>query len=126
MNLNQSALQKCGSIVEHPSAHRIAVLRDECGTRLIDCGVHVKGGLEVGCRLAEVCLAGLGHVDIVPGNPSIWPGPAVMVRTDQPVAGCMASQYAGWQIAGEKYFAMGSGPMRAARGKEKIFDTIGY
>src|ERR1700722_4403769 len=36
----------------------------------------------------------------------------------------MASQYAGWQISAGKYFAMGSGPMRAAYGKEEIFDHI--
>ena len=39
----------------------------------------------------------------------------------------MASQYAGWQIGGEKkFFAMGSGPMRAARGREELFDHIGH
>jgi methenyltetrahydromethanopterin cyclohydrolase len=38
----------------------------------------------------------------------------------------MASQYAGWQIAVEKFFAMGSGPMRAAYGGEEIFQRIGF
>jgi methenyltetrahydromethanopterin cyclohydrolase len=37
----------------------------------------------------------------------------------------MASQYAGWQVAAGKFFAMGSGPMRAAYGKEDLFDHIG-
>jgi len=37
----------------------------------------------------------------------------------------MASQYAGWEIKGEKFFAMGSGPMRAAAGREELFDHIG-
>ncbi|HEV3236872.1 MAG TPA: methenyltetrahydromethanopterin cyclohydrolase, partial [Gemmataceae bacterium] len=32
--------------------------------------------------------------------------------------------YAGWEIKVGKFFAMGSGPMRAAYGKEKIFDEI--
>jgi len=36
----------------------------------------------------------------------------------------MASQYAGWQVSVGKFFAMGSGPMRAAYGKEAIFDHI--
>ena len=36
----------------------------------------------------------------------------------------MASQYAGWQISVGKFFAMGSGPMRAAYGKEELFDHI--
>jgi methenyltetrahydromethanopterin cyclohydrolase len=38
----------------------------------------------------------------------------------------MASQYAGWEIKGEKFFAMGSGPMRAAAGREELFDSIGH
>src|SRR5262249_46557579 len=37
---------------------------------------------------------------------------------------CMASQYAGWQIKVGKFFAMGSGPMRAAYGKEELFGHI--
>lgn len=76
--------------------------------------------------MAEVCLAGLGQVAIVQGDAAVWPGPAVTIRTDQPIAACMASQYAGWQITGERFFAMGSGPMRAAYGKEKLFDDIGF
>jgi methenyltetrahydromethanopterin cyclohydrolase len=47
-----------------------------------------------------------------------------MVATDHPVAACMASQYAGWQVSVGKYFAMGSGPMRAAYGKEELFDRL--
>ena len=48
----------------------------------------------------------------------------MQVATDQPVLACMAAQYAGWQIAVGKFFAMGSGPMRAAYGKEELFDHI--
>lgn len=126
LNLNRRALQRCEELVERSSQFNVAVSREESGARLIDCGVHVKGGLDAGRAVAEVCLAGLGHVDFVPGWPHIWLGPAVTVRTDQPLAACMAAQYAGWQIAGAKFFAMGSGPMRAARGKEKLFDQIGH
>ena len=38
----------------------------------------------------------------------------------------MASQYAGWEIKGEKFFAMGSGPMRAAACREELFKDIGH
>jgi methenyltetrahydromethanopterin cyclohydrolase len=38
----------------------------------------------------------------------------------------MASQYAGWQVMYESYFAMGSGPMRAAAGREPLFEAIGH
>jgi methenyltetrahydromethanopterin cyclohydrolase len=48
----------------------------------------------------------------------------VQVATDHPVAACMAAQYAGWQISVGKFFAMGSGPMRAAYGREELFNHI--
>ncbi len=58
----------------------------------------------------------------VDGRPCSW----VQVVTDHPVASCLASQYAGWQIAEGKFFAMGSGPMRAAYGHEELFEKIGH
>ena len=96
------------------------------GGTLVDLGVKARGGLEAGLALAEICLAGLGRVGLVPADPAVWRGPAVMVGTDHPVAACLASQYAGWQIAQGKFFAMGSGPMRAAAGKEALFDAIDH
>lgn len=100
--------------------------RSEEGARIIDCGVSAPGGLELGRLMAEACLAGLGTVSIVPGDRGVWPGPAVAVATDRPVAACLASQYAGWRISEGKFFAMASGPMRAATDKEAIFQQIGF
>jgi len=103
-----------------------ASVRRTAGATVIDCGIDARGGLEAGRLLAEVCMAGLGAVGIAPGNPDLWPGPSVVVRTDAPVAACMAAQYAGWKVQHGKFFAMGSGPMRAAAGKEELFDKIGH
>jgi len=126
MNLNLRAVRRCDLLADDETAYRVAARRLEGGARLIDCGLHVEGGIEAGIALAEICMADLGRVHLVPGSPEIWPGPAITVRTDQPIAACMASQYAGWQIAGDKFFAMGSGPMRAVRGREEIFRDIGH
>ena len=39
----------------------------------------------------------------------------------------MASQYAGWAIDPEGFFAMGSGPLRAkARVEKELFGKLGY
>jgi methenyltetrahydromethanopterin cyclohydrolase len=124
--LNEMAWNLCDRLEADAPSLRVLVSKSAAGTRLIDCGVHARGGLEAGRRLAEICLAGLGQVTIGVADPEIFRGPAVTVRTDQPVAACMAAQYAGWQIAAEGYFAMGSGPMRAAAGKEPLFDRIGH
>jgi methenyltetrahydromethanopterin cyclohydrolase len=96
------------------------------GATVIDLGIEALGGLEAGRMLAEICVAGLARVELVAARSELWHGPAVAVSTDCPIAACMASQYAGWQVARGKYFAMGSGPMRAAAGKEAVFDKIGY
>jgi methenyltetrahydromethanopterin cyclohydrolase len=54
-----------------------------------------------------------------------WPG--VHVWTDHPAESCMASQYAGWAIHPEGFFAMGSGPLRAkARVERELFAKLGY
>ena len=112
------------ALADH-EALRIAETRLDGGGRLVDFGVRARGGLEAGRVLALACMADLGRVDLAPHDPAIWDGPAVCVRTDQPVLACMASQYAGWRISVGKFFAMGSGPMRAAAAKEPLFEKLG-
>ena len=117
-DLNERAWQRATDMAARSEQLRLAV-HSVGGTRVIDCGVQAIGGLEAGRRLADICLAGLARV-------TIQAGPKIVVDTDQPLAACMASQYAGWQLSGEKFFGMGSGPMRAAYGHEEIFGVIDY
>jgi methenyltetrahydromethanopterin cyclohydrolase len=126
INLNQRAFELC--LEAHAAADELHIIgRQEPSSALIlDFGVDAAGGLEAGLRLAEICTAGLAQISLVPADRSIWHGAAVQVVSDDPVRACMASQYAGWKLAHGKYFAMGSGPMRAAAGKEAIFDKIGF
>lgn len=126
MNLNDRAWLRCDRLVEAADELRLDVHLLPNGVRIVDCGVKALGGIQAGVALAEICLADLADVRLVPGRADIWPGPAVQVSTDHPVAACMASQYAGWQIVSDRYFAMGSGPMRAARGREELFESIGF
>jgi len=95
------------------------------GAVIVDCGLAEEGGLEAGRRLAEICLAGLGQVQFAPSVESVGPWPTVTVRTDHPVRACLGSQYAGWQLAKGKYYAMGSGPMRAVAAREPLFEQLG-
>jgi methenyltetrahydromethanopterin cyclohydrolase len=107
------------------AALRLAVHTTTAGARIIDCGVKAQGGLQAGLALARVCLAGQAEVALVPGEVAGIGCPTIVVNSDNPVQACMASQYAGWEIRREgKFFAMGSGPMRAAYGKEELFADI--
>jgi methenyltetrahydromethanopterin cyclohydrolase len=122
--LNERAQRLADHMAATAAALRIAVQTTGQGARIIDCGVQVAGGLQAGLALARVCLAGQADVCLVPGEVDRVACPFVQVATDQPVLACMAAQYAGWQIAVGKFFAMGSGPMRAAYGKEELFNDI--
>jgi methenyltetrahydromethanopterin cyclohydrolase len=124
LTLNDRALKKAEGIIRRADELRVAVSQLACGTRLIDCGAKALGGLEAGRLMAEVCLADLGTVQLTRGREKLWPGASIAVTTDQPLLACMASQYAGWQIAGDKYFAMGSGPMRAAAHREPVLHEL--
>jgi methenyltetrahydromethanopterin cyclohydrolase len=111
-------------LAEAAAEHRVA-RHSVGGTLVLDCGIAVEGGLSAGLMLARTCLAGLGDVSLTAGEVAGTPCPVVTVRTDHPVAACMASQYAGWQLSVGKFFAMCSGPVRAAAGREEIFERIG-
>ncbi|MCS7044842.1 MAG: methenyltetrahydromethanopterin cyclohydrolase [Gemmataceae bacterium] len=122
--LNERAQRLADYVASQAAALRVQVHTTPAGARLIDCGVKTLGGLQAGLHLARVCLAGQAEVALAPGDVAGVPCPLVQVASDQPATACMASQYAGWQISVGKYFAMGSGPMRAAWGKEPLFDDL--
>jgi len=109
-------------VIEKRDALRVAVHPLSNGGRVIDFGCQSLGGIEAGKALATICLGTRAQVQLGASNPTIWEGAQVIVSTDAPVEACMASQYAGWKISHGKYFAMGSGPMRAKRGNELVLE----
>jgi methenyltetrahydromethanopterin cyclohydrolase len=121
--LNERAQRLADHLATNAAQHRIRV-QNIGGARILNCGIDTPGGLQAGLALARICLANMAEVAVVPGDVSGVACPVVQVATDHPVLACMASQYAGWPIAVDKYFAMGSGPMRAARGQEDLYEHI--
>jgi methenyltetrahydromethanopterin cyclohydrolase len=125
--LNERAWAIADACASGAAELRVTTVSLACGTRVIDAGVGAPGGLAAGIALAEICMGGLGHVTHVPLtiDGDVWPG--VQVWTDHPAVACMASQYAGWLINPEGFFAMGSGPLRAtARVERELFAKLGY
>ena len=127
LNLNERAWKIADDLVARADELRIAVQTLPSGARVIDAGVAVRGGYGAGIALAELCMAGLGHIRLAElqiGGVAI---PGVEVWTDHPAVACMASQYAGWALSVDKYFAMASGPLRAhARVEKELFDKLQY
>jgi methenyltetrahydromethanopterin cyclohydrolase len=122
--LNERAQRLADHLAAQAAALRIGVQTTGNGARILDFGVNVPGGLQAGLGLARVCLSNLAEVSLVHGDVAGVSCPFVQVLSDHPVLACMASQYAGWPISVGDYFAMGSGPMRAAQGTEELFDHI--
>jgi methenyltetrahydromethanopterin cyclohydrolase len=117
-------------LVHDAPALRLAVTAPPGGARLVDAGAGVPGSIEAGRRIAEICLGGLGTVRISPAGPiARWPF-SVEVHASDPVLACLGSQYAGWSLKDETgatgFFALGSGPGRAAAGVEALFEELGY
>jgi methenyltetrahydromethanopterin cyclohydrolase len=134
MHLNAAALELARPLVENPAAYA-AGIEVRGGVRVADCGVARRGGTDAGILMARVAMAGLGQVRVVSpaaastdlsGRWSDCPWPMVVVASDHPVTACLAAQYAGWKVKGERFFAMASGPLRAAIAREPIFETIGH
>ena len=122
-HLNQRAAHLTAFAVSHTENLRISC-NDNDDTTVLDFGVNTEGGLEAGLLLARICCSGMAEVSLMPQDSRLPNVPQVFVRTDHPVAACLMSQYAGWKVATDDYFAMGSGPMRAVVRKEELFDTL--
>jgi methenyltetrahydromethanopterin cyclohydrolase len=127
LGMNARAAEMADAMVEEASLLRVRSHRLGGGARIIDAGVDTEGGYGAGLALSEICMGGLSDISYTTlqiGGQS-WPG--VLVSTDHPAVSCMASQYAGWAVSVDKFFAMGSGPLRAhARVETELFDKLGY
>ncbi len=105
---------------------RIEMVEHDSGACILDFGIEAPGSIGAGIAMAEVCLASLAEVSIHPGEVAGVGWPQLFVQTDAPLEACLLSQYAGWKVSVGKYFAMGSGPMRAAYAQEEIFKELEY
>jgi methenyltetrahydromethanopterin cyclohydrolase len=132
MGLNERGHEIAADLIRH-AAEIVAVCHQRGGVSVLDCGVAAPGSPSAGLGMARVALGGAGQVslsDAAAADPAraAWPDcpwPTVRVTSDRAVAACLASQYAGWKVSAAGFFAMASGPMRAAIGREELFADIG-
>ena len=130
ISINTLAQKTVDQIIANANELRVGISHDESGVTLVDAGINNLGGLEAGRLISEVCLGGLGSVSLVhTNNAPNWPL-SVYVHTNNPVLACLGSQYAGWQLShGEgkdAFYALGSGPGRAASLREPLFEELAY
>ncbi|MCK5925193.1 MAG: methenyltetrahydromethanopterin cyclohydrolase [Methylococcales bacterium] len=130
--LSQPLVQE---LLDNADKLRLEIQTLDNGCIIIDAGIDAPGGLEAGRIITEICLGGLGTVSIS-HNPQIenWPV-TINVHTSNPILACLGSQYAGWSLSHDKYYALGSGPARAMATKtveeddepvEALYNELSY
>ncbi|MET3442885.1 methenyltetrahydromethanopterin cyclohydrolase [Variovorax paradoxus] len=133
LSVNLMARPLVERLLADADALGLQVRRDETGAHIVDAGIEAPGSIAAGLRVGEICMGGLGHVNLRSGGDAEgWPT-WLDVRSSQPVLACLGSQYAGWSLAatkeetgGKKFFSLGSGPARALAVKEKLFAELNY
>jgi len=123
-SVNKLAQPLVQELIDNADKLRLEIQTMDNGCTIIDAGINVPGGLEAGRIITEICLGGMGTVSIEHSTyTENWPL-SITVYTSNPVLACLGSQYAGWSLSHEKYFALGSGPARAMATKEKEGNTV--
>jgi len=127
ISVNLNAWKIVEKVCENPESYGATVKETRSGARVIDFGVEAEGGLLAGKVVTEICLGGLGRVEVTQKQYGDLILPSVSVYTDKPAIATLGSQFAGWRIKVGEYSAIGSGPARAlARKPKSIYKEISY
>ena len=130
ISINKTVKPLVEKLLDIADQLNIGVHTTDGGAKIIDAGINYNGCLESGRLITEICMGGLGKVDLtMSSNTPSWPL-TINVHSTDPVLSCLASQYAGWNLSFVKeednFNALGSGPCRALALKEDLFNDLNY
>ncbi len=126
-SLNKSALTLVNKLIDEADKYSVTVEKTESGATLIDAGLNAQGGFRAGEMVTEICLGGYGKASITPVQYGDLTLPSVFVTTDFPALSALGSQFAGWQVKGDGFSAIASGPARALALKPKdLYEKLKY
>ena len=132
LSVNQLSVPLVRHLVQQAEVLQVGVSQHESGCTMIDAGIVHLGSVEAGRLIAEICMGGLGDVRTLPKHNfadhqfNFINAGSISVSSKNPVLACLASQYAGWALSHEKFFALGSGPARALAQREDLFQELQY
>lgn len=93
---------------------------------VLDFGVELPGGIEAGLLLAEIATAGLATVQTRMDEVAGASLTHVELSTDHPAIALLCSGKAGWELSGDDFEGLGSGPARALVAEESIYQRVGF
>ncbi|MEM2123494.1 MAG: methenyltetrahydromethanopterin cyclohydrolase [Candidatus Bathyarchaeia archaeon] len=127
VSVNKKALKIVERLMDDETGLGITVETTGDGSTIIDAGVEAEGSFEAGLLITEICMGGMGRAKMELEEYDGLILPTVFVETNMPCEALLGSQFAGWRIEAEDYYAMASGPARALAIKpKKIFEEIQY
>jgi methenyltetrahydromethanopterin cyclohydrolase len=126
-NLNNSALKLFHKLCDDSDKYGVTVEQTQLGATLVDAGIKAEGGFLAGEMVTKICLGGYGKARVTPIQYGDVVLPSVFVTTDHPALSLLGSQFAGWQIKGDDFSAIASGPARALALKPKdLYEKLAY
>ena len=125
-SLNENTDHLISELIDNRQKYGLNVYKGPLDSTFIDSGIIARGSIEAGIKISEICLGGLGKVEINPYNFSSRINWNINVRSANPVLACLGCQYAGWSLSHESFFSLGSGPARSLANREDIFKEIDY
>ena len=114
------------TLLQKKDVFNLKVYEGPMNSKIIDAGVMTNGSIQAALIISEICMGGLGFVNILPSNEYNTSFEKISVHSSNPVLSCLGSQYAGWSLNHDSFFSLGSGPARALAQKEEIFSKINY
>jgi methenyltetrahydromethanopterin cyclohydrolase len=127
LSVNRLAWKLLDKLIENADMYGVKVEKTNSGSTIVDAGVNVRGGFQAGKVITEICMGGCGIAEMTCRKYGDLDLPSIQIYSDHPVIATLGSQYAGWRINQEGYFAIGSGPARALAKKPKdIYEEIRY
>ncbi len=130
VSVNALAAPLVKALIKNAVALGLGVSKLKNGVTIVDAGIDATGSMEAGRLITEICMGGLGRVNIRSAKVfSHWRW-HLDVWSCSPVLACLGSQYAGWNLShgsGKNFFsALGSGPARALGSAEALFHEMQY
>ena len=126
LSINALSRPLVDALIQNANRLSLVVSRHATGAIIVDAGIAVKGSVEAGRMIAEICLGGLGRVRLMESAQFVNHPTIINTYSQTPVLACLGSQYAGWALQHDKFFSLGSGPARAIAQREVLFKELGY
>jgi methenyltetrahydromethanopterin cyclohydrolase len=127
LSVNRLAWRLLDELIESSDLCGVTVEKTNLGTTFIDAGAIARGGFRAGKIITEICMGGCGRAKITFREYGELILPSIQIYSDHPAIATLGSQFAGWRISEQGYFAIGSGPARAlAQKPQEIYQEIGY